>query len=244
MIETGISEFEQMGNDPAFAVREAMTEAVALCHKDAIFFEHAQCDEMRSFKLSAVDDYADPERKMGIVTSAVTHELCERASMFTLCHLHDRYESLFSSYLLLVSHIGGEKGFRVPWLTHVAFLVQSRDGLWFAGSPANHHPVTEHQKDFRQSNALTAVHLGKNLDEVLSSLQQIEGGEWNDADYIQQTIPTISHWIFRSEMREDLLYRDVYLPVFLRQKEKNRVEYQCRPLPVDYGGKMLHLNIS
>lgn len=107
---------------------------------------------------------------------------CAHASGFVVSDLLTNYPDLFTKYAMLRGFSEDNTVFhfttdQVDW--HVYFLALGIDQQWYAGSPANHNPFAS------DGGMLQRVLTSKNLRNVLSNIELLDGGVWPHATHIE-----------------------------------------------------------
>jgi len=112
-----------------------------------------------------------------------TESKCQRSSTEAIDFLNWRYPNLFDSMTILTSYDDPKHSHQLKngYKYHTYFLVKSKDGTWYASSPANHEPG-------KGESPLTKIFSSQNLQEVLDDIQVTDGGEWPNAEFIKQAL--------------------------------------------------------
>lgn len=115
----------------------------------------------------------------------LSHAICDKASLYALAYLTEKYSSLFGCMFLMQASRTPKRDFlKAGMLHHAFFAVKDNGGMWFAGSPANHNPDIPKDK-----NPMTKIIRGSSLVEVISVIEKEEGGIWPTADFIEAQMP-------------------------------------------------------
>lgn len=143
-----------------FPIIDRPAEAVG----DAMMIAQAQ---LLRHALSQEEILSSPE----IAVFRGTDGMCNRASIYVLAHLKQKYSELFPRMGIIRAEHGIEPLKNRRWRFHDYFLAQDINGKWYAGSPANYDgPAKE--------NRFTRVISSLRLQEVMGRIQEIEGGRW------------------------------------------------------------------
>ncbi len=107
---------------------------------------------------------------------------CLEGSASVIHDLATKHSGSFDRLMIMTSRI--DEGFTFKanpdWGGHAYFLARSTAGEWFAGSPANYLMTPDSQH-------MTRIIRGAVLDNVLSSIQGVDGGIWPTAEFIAQS---------------------------------------------------------
>jgi hypothetical protein len=109
---------------------------------------------------------------------------CREGSATTLHYLITHYPLDFKFHLMLKSKPEEREAFKAnpEWVYHYLFATQAKNGVWFAGSPANYNPKNE--------SSFTRIIAHKSIEEVLGNITEEVGGIWPSADFISDRINT------------------------------------------------------
>lgn len=113
---------------------------------------------------------ADIDRRVELAST----EKCVVASANAILFLHQKYPDLFNFSVILKS---SNTGTGLKWYQHAYFLAESKDGRYFAASPAN-------EDEDKGQNYLTTIFCSEDLQEVLKKIQDKEGGKWPSQESI------------------------------------------------------------
>lgn len=151
----------------AYAVADAMMVAQA---------------ELLLEPLSSWHDFYD-EEELGIFVDLRTDGHCRKSSYYAIDYIIENHKSLFRSASILEAYREVKVLKRSDWPFHTYFLLQDAKNTWYAGSPAN-YIVKEPENNQR----LTRVISSPDLVEVISRIEDVEGGLWPSVDLITRTI--------------------------------------------------------
>lgn len=161
----------------------------------------------------------DPDETHAQKLERWTAGLCFRTSARSLFFL-SLYPDLLEDTFLLRSQINfhnvEESRFTGNYFRHTVWVVESKSGEWFIGSPSNYQVPSE---DSRKSNPLTIIHRSHSLEDALQQLTLHEGGVWPSAQDIIQ----------RRSHRELAKIIDIRQP----QSQKGYSQEDCLFLSVD-----------
>jgi hypothetical protein len=150
---------------PVEAVADAMMIATCVLTKDWL-------DDIR---MDVIDDETSVVELLKRQVIEATNGRCFVGSAIALAYLKQEQESLFDKMCMLIAYSDSENKFRDDgWSFHAYFLVQDKDGVWFAGSPANYEGQEE------GNDCLTNFFYDRSLKLVLDRIQSFEGGCWPD----------------------------------------------------------------
>lgn len=113
---------------------------------------------------------ADIDRRVELASI----EKCVVASANAILFLHQKYPDYFNFLIVLKS---SNTGTGLKWYQHAYFLAESKDGRYFAASPAN-------EDEDKGQSYMTTIFSSKDLQEVLKKIQDKEGGKWPSATAI------------------------------------------------------------
>lgn len=112
-----------------------------------------------------------------------TADKCKDSSIYAIDYLNGKHGGLFSHLLLLEAHRNEAVPFKSnsDYDFHTYFLARDKEGIWYAGSPANHTIGG-------RNSPLTTVFSSESLDEILSLIRQKDGGDWPSAQYVERVL--------------------------------------------------------
>jgi hypothetical protein len=119
---------------------------------------------------------------------------CDKGSLALIYYLMENphFKEQFKHAFLLASYGGfsGEK----EWNLHIYAVTQDSHGMWRAASPANHvRSDSPEPREHRSSSAPTHMNrilVDPSLAEVIHAIEELDGGQWPSAEYIDHHILT------------------------------------------------------
>jgi hypothetical protein len=102
---------------------------------------------------------------------------CNMGVLNFLLDLHLNYPDLFEVGMVLHRTEEPETIINSPWLDHTYFVIKDNQGVWYAGSPANH-------QEYNLRNPMTTVLQAQTLEGIIGAIQKEDRGHWPRADKI------------------------------------------------------------
>lgn len=124
----------------------------------------------------------DESKLLEEILQGQTSGNCMIGTIFALHYLGVKYPHLFEAAGRLVTFDNPDRvsgTLKSQDKVHAYFMVKDINGVWYAGSPANHIVNSE-------NSPLTRVISSTDPQEVVDRITEIDGGEWPDGKFIEK----------------------------------------------------------